>query len=69
MADLDRDEAALREHWASVLGDDTPDDAAAKVRAGMEPLVRAAAREQQDIVALEARLAELEQRYRELPEF
>jgi len=61
-ADLDREEAGLRTRWATVLGDDAPDDALAKVRARLEPLGRAVAREQQDMGALENRVAALEQR-------
>jgi chromosome segregation protein len=60
---LDTEEAALRERWADVLGDDLPEDAMAKVRARTEPLARAVAREQQDMTALDARLATLEQRH------
>ena len=60
---LDAEEAALRERWADVLGDDLPEDALAKVRARTEPLARAVAREQQDMTALDARLATLEQRH------
>ena len=54
---LDAEEAALRDRWAEVLGDDLPEDALAKVRARTEPLARAVAREQQDMTALDARLA------------
>jgi chromosome segregation protein len=61
-ADLDREEAGLRARWTSVLGDDAPDDATAKVRARLEPLARAVAREQQDMGALANRVAALEQR-------
>ena len=60
---LDAEEAALRDRWADVLGDDLPEDAMAKVRARTEPLARAVAREQQDMTALDARLAGLEQRH------
>jgi chromosome segregation protein len=58
-------EAALQERWAVVLGDDarTPDDALAKVQARTEPLGRAEARERQDSIALEARVAAVEQRH------
>jgi chromosome segregation protein len=59
---LDDEEAALRDRWREVLGDDLPEDALAKVRARTEPLARAVAREQQDMTALDARLAGLEQR-------
>jgi chromosome segregation protein len=60
---LDGEEAALRDRWREVLGDDLPEDALAKVRARTEPLARAVAREQQDMTALDARLAGLEQRH------
>jgi chromosome segregation protein len=60
---LDSEEAALRDRWAAVLGEDLPEDALAKVRARTEPLARAVAREQQDMAALDARLAALEQRH------
>ena len=43
-------------------GDDTPEDALAKVQARAEPLERAVAREQQDMAALDDRVAALEQR-------
>jgi chromosome segregation protein len=59
---LDDEEAALRDRWREVLGDDLPEDALAKVRARTEPLARAVAREQQDMTALDTRLAGLEQR-------
>jgi chromosome segregation protein len=61
--DIDREEVALRTRWAGVLGDDLPEDAVAKVRARTEPLARAVAREQQDLTALDGRLAALEQRH------
>ena len=61
-AALDGEESALRERWAGVLGDDSPDDALAKVRARAEPLERAAAREQQDMATTDDRLEALEQR-------
>jgi chromosome segregation protein len=60
---LDDEEEALRDRWREVLGDDLPEDALAKVRARTEPLARAVAREQQDMTALDARLAGLEQRH------
>jgi chromosome segregation protein len=60
---LDDEEAALRDRWREVLGDDLPEDALAKVRARTEPLARAVAREQQDMTALDARLAGLGQRH------
>jgi chromosome segregation protein len=61
-AELDTQEAALRDRWAAVLGHETPEDALSKVRARTEPLGRAVAREQQDMVALDDRVAALEQR-------
>jgi chromosome segregation protein len=61
--ELDRQEAALRERWAPVLGGDLPEDALAKVRGRIEPLARAEAREQQDMTALAQRLSTLEQRH------
>jgi chromosome segregation protein len=60
---LDDEEAALRDRWREVLGDDLPEDALAKVRARTEPLARAVSREQQDMTALDARLAAFEQRH------
>jgi len=60
---LDEEEAALRRRWATVLGDDTPDDALAKVQARAEPLSRAEARERQDMTGLSDRVAALEQRH------
>ncbi len=60
---LDDEEAAFRDRWREVLGDDLPEDALAKVRARTEPLARAVAREQQDLTALDARLAGLGQRH------
>jgi len=61
-ADLAREEAALRERYAAVWGDDTPEDSLAKMKARAEPLERAVAREQQDMAALDDRVAALEQR-------
>jgi chromosome segregation protein len=61
-AELDTEETALRDRWAAVLGDETPEDALSKVQARTEPLGRAVAREQQDMAALEDRVAALEQR-------
>jgi chromosome segregation protein len=62
-AALTAEEAALRERWADVLGDDgTPEDSLARVRARTEPLARAVQREQQDMAALDGRVAALEQR-------
>jgi chromosome segregation protein len=61
-ADLEHQEAALRERYAAVWGDDTPEDSLPKMRARAEPLERAVAREQQDMAALDDRVAALEQR-------
>jgi chromosome segregation protein len=61
-AELDTEETALRDRWAAVLGDETPEDALSKVQARTEPLGRAVAREQQDMTALDDRVASLEQR-------
>ena len=60
---LDGEEGALRRHWAALLGDDTPDDALAKVQARAEPLSRAEARERQDMAGLSDRVGALEQRH------
>jgi chromosome segregation protein len=60
---LDTEQSELRARWASVLADDTPDDAATKARARSELLERAAAREQQDMAGLDSRVASLEQRH------
>jgi len=62
LAALDEETAALRERWATVLGDDAPDQAIARVRSRTESVVRAAAREQQDMDALGARVGTLEER-------
>jgi chromosome segregation protein len=59
---LDHDAAALKERWASVLGDDSPEEAASQIQARTELLARAAAREQQDLAGLDTRLSTLEQR-------
>jgi chromosome segregation protein len=61
-AQLDAEESGLRARWAGVLGDDAPEAALSKVRARTEPLARAVAREQQDMSALDDRVAALEQR-------
>jgi chromosome segregation protein len=60
---VDTEQSDLRSRWASVLGDDTPDDASTKARARSELLERAAAREQQDMAGLDSRVAGLEQRH------
>ncbi len=62
LATLDEETAALRERWATVLGDDAPDQAIARVRSRTESVVRAAAREQQDMDVLGARVGTLEER-------
>ncbi len=59
---LDGEDAALRERWAGVLGGDAPDEAMARTRGRRELIARAAAREQQDLDGLGARVATLEQR-------
>ena len=46
----------------TVLGDDAPDEAIARVRSRIESVARAAAREQQDMDALGSRVATLEER-------
>jgi chromosome segregation protein len=62
LAALDEEVGALRERWATVLGDDAPDQAIARVRARTESVARAAAREQEDMDALGARVGTLEER-------
>jgi chromosome segregation protein len=62
LAALDEEAATLRERWATVLGDDAPDQAIASVRARMESVARAAAREQEDMDALGSRVGTLEER-------
>ena len=49
---LDVEAAALRERWATVLGEDAPDQAIARVRSRTESVARAAAREQEHLDAL-----------------
>ncbi|MGA2472845.1 MAG: chromosome segregation protein SMC [Acidimicrobiales bacterium] len=61
-AALDEEEAALRERWSAVLGEDAPDEAIARVRGRTELVARAATREQQDMDALGTRVVALEQR-------
>ncbi len=61
-AALDEEEAALRERWSTVLGEDAPDEAIARVRGRTELVARAATREQQDMDALGTRVMALEQR-------
>ena len=60
---LDAEQSDLRARWASVLGDDLPEEASTKARFRTELLERAAAREQQDIAGLDRRVAALEQRH------
>jgi len=64
VAGLDEEAGALRGRWAAVLGDDAdaPDQALAQVRSRTESLARAAAREQQDMDALGARVGTLQER-------
>ncbi len=63
VAVLDEEAAALGERWSAVLGGDaTPEQAIARVRARSELVARSAAREQQDLDALGARVGALEQR-------
>jgi chromosome segregation protein len=62
LAALEHEETSLRSRWAAVLGDDTPEDAAAKVQARTEGAARAAAHERQDLDALDDRVSGLEQR-------
>ena len=59
---LDGEVGSLRERWSTVLGDDEPDQALARVRARTELMTRSAAREQQDLDALGSRVGSLEQR-------
>jgi chromosome segregation protein len=60
---LDGELQAVRARWASVLADDTPDDALTKAQARQELLDRAAAREEQDIAGLDSRVTALETRH------
>ncbi|HWF16329.1 MAG TPA: hypothetical protein VG244_09135, partial [Acidimicrobiales bacterium] len=63
LAALDDEDAALHERWAGVLGGEPdPEQAMARIRARRELITRAAAREQQDLDGLGARVAMLEQR-------
>ena len=59
---LDEEDAALRRRWEDVLGGDAPDEAMARVRTRRELITRSAAREQQDLDALGARVVQVEQR-------
>ncbi|HEY6318247.1 MAG TPA: hypothetical protein VI462_10220, partial [Acidimicrobiia bacterium] len=57
------EEAELRDRWgAEAAGAENPDEALTTLRARTELLARAARREQEDISALDARVATLEQR-------
>jgi chromosome segregation protein len=62
LATLDREAEALRDRWAAVLGEDAPDQALARVRSRIESVGRAAAREQEDMDALGARVGSLQER-------
>ena len=62
LAVLNEEMAALRVRWASVLGDDEPEQAIARVRARTESVARSAAREQEDLDALGSRVGTLEER-------
>jgi len=59
---LDAEEGTLRERWAGVLGGEAPDQAIARVRTRTDLVARAAAREQQDLDGLTARVASLDER-------
>ncbi len=59
---LDGEATALQERWAAVLGGDAPDQAIARVRARTESVARAAAREQEDLDSLGARVDALQER-------
>jgi chromosome segregation protein len=60
---LDAEQSDVRARWASVLADDTPEDALTRARARAEALERATAREQQDMAGLDSRRTSLEQRH------
>jgi chromosome segregation protein len=62
VAGLAAEESSLRERWAAVLGQDTPDEAVSRVQARTELVARAAGREEHDLARLDDRLAVLEQR-------
>ncbi len=62
LAALGEEESSLRERWSAALGSDAPDEAIARVRARIELVARAAAREQRDIGSLAGRVGTLEQR-------
>ena len=62
LAALDAETAALRERWATVLGDDAPDQAIARVRSRIDSVARAAAREQEDMDTVGGRVGALEER-------
>ena len=55
-------ESELRQRWAALLGQDTPDEALSKLAARNESVARAAVREQQDMAGLDDRVAALVQR-------
>ncbi len=62
LAALDAEAAQLAARWEAVLDGHRPDEAAARARARTELVARAAAREQQDVDSLAARLASTEER-------
>jgi chromosome segregation protein len=62
LAALAEETEALRSRWAPLVADDTPEEATRAVTARLEAVGRAATREQQDMAALDERLAALEQR-------
>ena len=62
LAALDVEQAELAARWDAVLDGDPPDQAAARLRDRAELMARTGAREQQDVEALEGRLAALEER-------
>ena len=62
LAALEVEQAELAARWDAVLDGDPPDQAAARLRDRVELTARTGAREQQDVEALEGRLAALEER-------
>jgi len=62
LAKLEEEAIALRARWADLVGDDTIEEAASKVQARLDLVARGAAREQEDMVAWDERVAALEQR-------
>jgi chromosome segregation protein len=61
LSTLDAEDATLRTRFGGVLAGDAPDQAMARVRTRRELIARSATREQQDLDALGARVARLEQ--------